>query len=183
MLFGVDFYCKLKQRMAHSKSLLPYNHPLTNPIGNSTAAEQRSSPMISTYMPPSREVENDGCRPERHEQVELGSENDDPDALERPLDRPSRVPGGRHGGPQHAVGHLRAVDLETAHLDLRGLHHHKSTTTTTGGENSSCRERYYYYRSKDGNLQQQDGLSLVSSKQTRLKFLLQCPACCSSNLL
>ena len=78
--------------------------------------------MISTYMPPSREVENDGCRPERHEQVELGSENDDPDALERPLDRPSRVPGRRHGGPQPTVGHLRAVDLETAHLDLRSLH-------------------------------------------------------------
>lgn len=73
-------------------------------------------------MPPSREVENDGRRPERHEQVELGSENDDPDALERPLDRPSRVPGGSHGGPQPTVGHLWAVDLETAHLDLRSLH-------------------------------------------------------------
>lgn len=79
--------------------------------------------MISTYMPPSREVENDGRGPEWHEQVELGSENDDPDALERPLDRPSRVPGGSHGGPQPTtVGHLRAVDLETAHLDLRSLH-------------------------------------------------------------
>ena len=78
--------------------------------------------MISTYMPPSREVENDGRRPEGHEQVELGSEDDDPDALERPLDRPSRVPGRRHGGPQPTVGHLRAVDLETAHLDLRSLH-------------------------------------------------------------
>jgi len=73
-------------------------------------------------MPPSREVENDGRRAERHEHVELGSENDDPDALDRPLDRPSRVPGGRHGGPQPTVRHLRAVDLETAHLDLRSLH-------------------------------------------------------------
>ena len=78
--------------------------------------------MISTYMSPSSEVENDGGRSERHEQVELGSKNDDPDAPERPLDRPLRAPGRRHGGPQATVGHLRAVDLETAHLDLRSLH-------------------------------------------------------------
>lgn len=101
--------------------------------------------MISTYMPPSREVENDGRRPEGHEQVELGSENDDPDALERPLDRPTRVPGGSHGGPQPTVGYLRAVDLETAHLDLRSLH--PLVYDHRWGNSSSCGERY---TSKDG---------------------------------
>lgn len=76
-------------------------------------------------MPPRSEVENDGRGPERHQQVELGRENDDPDAPERPLDRPSRgpLPGRRRGRPQPTVGHLlRGVDLETAHLDLRRLH-------------------------------------------------------------
>lgn len=55
--------------------------------------------MINTYMPPRSEVENDGRRPERHQQVELGGENDDPDAPERPLDRTPRFPGTSHGRP------------------------------------------------------------------------------------
>lgn len=55
--------------------------------------------MISTYMPPRDEVENDGRRPKGHQQVELGGENDDPDAPERPLDCRPRVTGPNHGRP------------------------------------------------------------------------------------
>lgn len=73
-------------------------------------------------MPPRGEVENDGRRPERQQQVELGGENDDPDTLERPLNSPLRVPGPSHAWPQAAVRHLWDVDLGTPHLDLRTLH-------------------------------------------------------------
>uniref|UniRef100_A0A0A9AD95 Uncharacterized protein n=1 Tax=Arundo donax TaxID=35708 RepID=A0A0A9AD95_ARUDO len=73
-------------------------------------------------MSPRSEVENDRCRTERHQQVELGGENDDPDALERPLNCPLRVPGPSHARQQPTVRHLWAVDLQTPHLDLRSLH-------------------------------------------------------------
>uniref|UniRef100_A0A0A9F5X5 Uncharacterized protein n=1 Tax=Arundo donax TaxID=35708 RepID=A0A0A9F5X5_ARUDO len=73
-------------------------------------------------MPPRSEMEYDRCRPERHQQVELGGENDDPDAPERLLNCTPRVPGPSHARPQAAVRHLWAVDLETPHLDLRTLH-------------------------------------------------------------
>ena len=53
----------------------------------------------NTYMPPRSEVQNYGRRSEWHQQVELGGENDDPDAPERPLDCPPRVPGPSHGRP------------------------------------------------------------------------------------
>ena len=134
--------------------------------------------MISTYMPPSREVENDGCRPERHEQVELGSENDDPDALERPLDRPSRVPGGSHGGPQSTVGHLRAVDLETAHLDLRSIHPLSLRQRPQVGKIAVAVSDIHRKGGICGNKMNQ-----VSFHLSEMMLEIPTPVCCSSNLL
>lgn len=74
-------------------------------------------------MPIRSVVQNDRRRPKGHQQVELGREYDGPDALQYSLHNRVQVPGRDHARPQHAVGHIQAVRLESPHLDLMILHH------------------------------------------------------------
>lgn len=91
-------------------------------------------------MPIRSVVQNDRRRPKGHQQVELGREYDGPDALQYSLHNRVQVPGRDHARPQHAVGHIQAVRLESPHLDLMILHHLHPQERVVFPENAILKE-------------------------------------------
>jgi hypothetical protein len=126
--------------------------------------------MSSTYMPPRSEVENDRCRSEWEQQVELGGEDNDPDTLESPLKCPVRVPGPRRGRPQPTIGQLRRVDLESAHLHLRTRHvlvnHHRKIACES---KQKCLVKKREQTEMESFIQQGE-LNLIAVREANLKM-------------